>query len=636
MYTQCPQCQTCFRVAEAHLKAANGKVRCGSCKAIFDATKNLYDGIPGKGTRRETSTGSNASTTPASKPVESVKPTTPPAKKPVPPSSAPPVTTTEGFNEILPGGPEIPEHDHQHIDLSTPTDRSDAPDQSRFMQSIITENSQYNNLDHIGPIKIPGEADFTDSFIRFTDDEQDNEAGARQQEAKAEPETDFTDSLLRFADDDQDDETEARSEPLEPSTTPEEQLRSPYTDIEQKELPATTEEQAGIHDLYSAADEQLQKGEEALELGRAIEAMLENELSFDDEKPAKQTPEKPQNKPSLDPGLEQIRLNTGSEDGLELLDEPDRIRKGGGVAPLEHIHSEDIWSRQENKETAGQQPEKKIPEKKPEVRAEPDNIPEHDGKQDLHIDLSSDFGDFPDASQGDNSDDISQTEVSDEEDLEFDAMDALRLDRNKMDNDEAESVEGIIPSETEAVEDELPSMDYEIPKALRSSFESHEARLRPVGLTIAMVFGIIVLVIGLLGQAILFRSYQLANSYPSLEPVLADMCTILPCRYSGSTDVSKIEVLNRDMRSHPNQKNALLVSTAIVNKADYDQPYPVVAIKLFDLSGDTVATRYFEPEEYLDKLYSKFLLMEAGTPVHITLEILDPGDDAVNFEFSFL
>jgi len=28
--------------------------------------------------------------------------------------------------------------------------------------------------------------------------------------------------------------------------------------------------------------------------------------------------------------------------------------------------------------------------------------------------------------------------------------------------------------------------------------------------------------------------------------------------------------------------------------------------------------------------------MESGTPVHVTLAVLDPGDDAINFEFSFL
>lgn len=39
MYTECPHCHAIFRVTQKILKAANGKVRCGECKAIFQAVK---------------------------------------------------------------------------------------------------------------------------------------------------------------------------------------------------------------------------------------------------------------------------------------------------------------------------------------------------------------------------------------------------------------------------------------------------------------------------------------------------------------------------------------------------------------------------------------------------------------------
>jgi len=41
MQTQCPRCQTIFRVTEAHLSAAKGLVRCSQCQHIFDAEKQL-------------------------------------------------------------------------------------------------------------------------------------------------------------------------------------------------------------------------------------------------------------------------------------------------------------------------------------------------------------------------------------------------------------------------------------------------------------------------------------------------------------------------------------------------------------------------------------------------------------------
>ncbi|MET0987893.1 MAG: DUF3426 domain-containing protein [Steroidobacteraceae bacterium] len=48
MLTQCPECQTTFRITPAILRAASGQVRCGRCRTQFDATMRLLDdeGLP--------------------------------------------------------------------------------------------------------------------------------------------------------------------------------------------------------------------------------------------------------------------------------------------------------------------------------------------------------------------------------------------------------------------------------------------------------------------------------------------------------------------------------------------------------------------------------------------------------------
>ena len=43
MLTQCPECQTTFRITHAILRAANGQVRCGRCRTQFDAMLRLLD-----------------------------------------------------------------------------------------------------------------------------------------------------------------------------------------------------------------------------------------------------------------------------------------------------------------------------------------------------------------------------------------------------------------------------------------------------------------------------------------------------------------------------------------------------------------------------------------------------------------
>jgi len=46
MYTQCPECQTRFRVTATQLSAANGEVCCGTCETEFNALDSLTDEVP--------------------------------------------------------------------------------------------------------------------------------------------------------------------------------------------------------------------------------------------------------------------------------------------------------------------------------------------------------------------------------------------------------------------------------------------------------------------------------------------------------------------------------------------------------------------------------------------------------------
>jgi predicted Zn finger-like uncharacterized protein len=46
MYSQCPECQTRFRVTADALRAARGTVRCGRCGSAFDALVRLTDTLP--------------------------------------------------------------------------------------------------------------------------------------------------------------------------------------------------------------------------------------------------------------------------------------------------------------------------------------------------------------------------------------------------------------------------------------------------------------------------------------------------------------------------------------------------------------------------------------------------------------
>src|SRR5437868_15165115 len=44
--TQCPNCQTTFRVTSEILRVAHGQVRCGRCHTQFDALERLIEEAP--------------------------------------------------------------------------------------------------------------------------------------------------------------------------------------------------------------------------------------------------------------------------------------------------------------------------------------------------------------------------------------------------------------------------------------------------------------------------------------------------------------------------------------------------------------------------------------------------------------
>jgi hypothetical protein len=94
-------------------------------------------------------------------------------------------------------------------------------------------------------------------------------------------------------------------------------------------------------------------------------------------------------------------------------------------------------------------------------------------------------------------------------------------------------------------------------------------------------------------------------------------------------------MISRNVYTHPNAKNALMVSTTMVNHASFAQPYPDVQIDFSDVRGELIASRRFTPDEYLRTETEKLQLLPSGNAITFGLEIKDPGKDAITYEFSF-
>lgn len=89
--TRCPNCRTSFRVTDAHLSAFEGKVRCGRCAFVFDATAHFVgDARPSNSAPPAAPV---AAPVPAPAPIPAPPPAPiapPPAPTPAPVISAPP------------------------------------------------------------------------------------------------------------------------------------------------------------------------------------------------------------------------------------------------------------------------------------------------------------------------------------------------------------------------------------------------------------------------------------------------------------------------------------------------------------------------------------------------------------------
>lgn len=145
----------------------------------------------------------------------------------------------------------------------------------------------------------------------------------------------------------------------------------------------------------------------------------------------------------------------------------------------------------------------------------------------------------------------------------------------------------------------------------------------------------IALIVVLLGQYAYFNRNDLSQ-YPALRPWLTRFCAVVSCNTPLQRDVSRINLANRIVQSHPSQPNALLIDATLVNEADFPQPYPLLEIRFSDLNNQLVAGRRFRPSEYLPADTSLQTGMPPHQPVHITLEIVDPGKEAVSFQFELL
>lgn len=139
---------------------------------------------------------------------------------------------------------------------------------------------------------------------------------------------------------------------------------------------------------------------------------------------------------------------------------------------------------------------------------------------------------------------------------------------------------------------------------------------------------------GLAGQYVYYNFDELARD-DRLRPWFDKVCPLLGCQLPPRVDVSLVKSSNLTVRNHPTHPGALTVDAIIYNRATFTQPFPLLELRFEDINGQPLARRSFKPGEYLAGELAGRTDMPPQTPIHISLEIVDPGTHAVNYSLGF-
>lgn len=139
----------------------------------------------------------------------------------------------------------------------------------------------------------------------------------------------------------------------------------------------------------------------------------------------------------------------------------------------------------------------------------------------------------------------------------------------------------------------------------------------------------------LLGAQLVWVERDRLIRNPTVGGWLRSSCRALGCELPLVAAPRQLHLLDSNVQAHPSVAGALMISASVRNDASFAQPYPVLTITLSDARGQRLAMRRLQPRDYLDDPTVLQRGLTPGATAVLLLEVEDPGDKAVAFEFNF-
>ena len=142
-----------------------------------------------------------------------------------------------------------------------------------------------------------------------------------------------------------------------------------------------------------------------------------------------------------------------------------------------------------------------------------------------------------------------------------------------------------------------------------------------------------------IGAVVIFKAAEFAGQ-PLVEPGEIDTALQKMGLAEAESEpvfrnIELIHLVSRRLAVDPDQPGVLRLQATIVNRASKSQPYPELEVILFDAVGDRIADYSFAPQDYLAAHQPEGAEMAPHAYLPLSLELDDPGVQAVGFELNF-
>ena len=193
------------------------------------------------------------------------------------------------------------------------------------------------------------------------------------------------------------------------------------------------------------------------------------------------------------------------------------------------------------------------------------------------------------------------------------------------------SESGEVSSAQESGEDSFVVPGFELPLHDDHEFLLQDRRRLFTARSLKWLPGITLMIAVAIGQVAFFKMSVYAQM-TEYRPTYVLVCRYLGCEVPEYENHDELRTRELVIRSHPEEPEALLVDVLLLNSGPFRQTFPGLRLQFYDVHGEVVASRVFRASEYLGGEMRGFKLMPAETEVRLSLEMIDPGTDALGYQ----